>query len=293
MAELQLGIPYPEPKAFGKETSDIDIRTIGEIAPYEFDRAEYPETGGILTYKKGLLYPSKGFVFPQAIQCINVAKRQLIDAVVFLMKHKILIGLLLILPFKMKIKLFNDVLDIFNRAMSKVINPIAPLKQYQIDIAQELWGIVQVFFTELGIGKENAEQFARIFATCINYDNAYHLRLIDLFSETDKGKMMENPSREFKKLVAVSFEREVDKVNQPWKVKYISLLLRIVFFSPRVKGAFRKAIGQCDFKRMQYDVIWRYNVLERGDYNFMGLTYEDRITIFRILHNWQLPRRMI
>ncbi len=282
---------YPDDKIFAPPKN---ITSLGTVTPYEFDHADYPTVGAPLVYKKKLLYPHKGFVFPEAIMCVNVAKRLFIDSV-YLLKSKNLLGLYLSLFFtsyKGKIELFNELLSVYNRSMILVVKSVAPLQKHLIPVANELWGIIENFLLGIGVEKQNASMFAEIFAVCVNYDNAYHYRLLDLFSETTKEKMIKDPIKEIKKIVQINFEREGDKINTPWKFRYISYALRAAFLSKRIKNAFVEALTQSTWKNLCYDKIDLYNILERGDYKFLGLTYQQRLEIFIYLHKGKHPGQL-
>lgn len=280
-------IPYPDQKAFGEPKKATDL---GVVLPYEFLRAEYPEHGGILIYKSKLLFPSRGFPFPQAIQSINVAKRLFIDSV-YLLTDKKLFGLyfgLLFSTFNGKVKVLNKFLSVYCRSMIQIVKATTPLRRYLIPVASELQGITETFLKELGTENQNAEMAGEILGSIINYDNAYHFRLVDLFSLMDKEKLLKNPAKELQRSIKIFVSREI-AVQVTDKFKKMLFVFTILFWSKRIKNAFLRAVDQAKWSNLCYTVIDEYNVLERGDYNFLGLTYEQRIDIFLYLHNGVHP----
>ena len=271
-------VPYPDEKVFKYRTPPSnDVAEFGTVATYEFDHAEYE--GGIKIFKKGVLYPTKGFVFPEAIHCINISKKIIIE------------GLRLLADWRNACWIFAP-----KRLAEKVINLIVSpslfsLKgitikdEYLIPIAYELKCFITHFLKELGLDTRIAE----VIGTIINYDCAYHWRLLDLFSETTKEKMLLNPRKEVAKMVKVYCKRE--KV-QSLKDKFIIIkaLLSLMFFHKKFKKAFKKAICLSNFKNFQYDEIDWYNVLERMEYDYGGKTWAERRHIFLTLHNGILPK---
>jgi hypothetical protein len=287
----EMNVAYPEEKVFGNRPKKLT--DLGTLPPYEFDRAEYPESGGIFLYKKGLLFPAKGFVFPQAVQCVNVAKRLFIDSV-HLLTDKKLWGLyfgLIFSTFNQKIRLLNSFLSVYSRSMILVIDAVAPERKYLIDVSRGLWTLISTFLRGIGIEQENAERFAKIFAVVINYDNAYHHRLIDVFSEIRLEELKKTPLKEINRVSELYMEREMAPQLRP-KVKALLKIFRIMFLWKRVRYAFQEAVGAADWKLLTYDRIDRYNVLERGDYKFFGLDWPERMEIWNALHNFKPPTQL-
>ncbi len=286
-------IPYPAPQVFGARSQPKSVTQIGQIAPYEYLYAEYPASGGILCHKKGLLFPTKGFPFPQAIQCVNVAKRLFIDTV-HLLTDKMLFGLyfsLIFSTFKGKVRLLNRFISVYVRTTSLVVLQVAPEKHFLIPLTQQLWDLIESFLNEIGVEQENSLYFAWIFATSINYDNAYYLRLVDVFSEVNKESLLKNPVKEIRRVLKIYLEREIAPQLKP-KAKAIVFLLRLLFLSKKIRNAFKKAVSSVDWSKMQYDYIDRYAVLERGDYKFLGLDYPDRFAMFYRMHGGRPPGQL-
>lgn len=150
-----------------------------------------------------------------------------------------------------------------------------------------------VFLTEYGIDRDVAESFAEVFATLIEYDNAYRYRIEDLTSETYKEKLLRSPIKEVQRLVLIHKDREPSHGGMTQeKVAVLGKLLSYVLLIPSIRRAFKKALLASDFARFQLDDADRYHTLLWSDYNFTGKSIDERIEIYKEIHKDGLPRRI-
>lgn len=282
--DQQFVVFHPEPKVF--QTTVQQSRIIGTPTVYQCERIEYPENGGILIYYKGLILPVKGFPYPEAIQSINIVKKAFIRSITALTSKasRPILGLLAFIPFKNRI--FDTYLYEFNEFSLPILQPHLLQPHYMTEVASELKKFITNFLTDLGLTE--AGRFATVFSTLIEYDNAYRFRIQDILSESTPENLLLKPSQEISRLLALFTDREIAEQLKP-KFHSIAFLLRCALFVPRIKRAFKKAILLSYFPHFQYDAIDRASVLNRGDYNFLGKTIEERRILFSELQNGVMP----
>lgn len=208
---------------------------------------------------------------PEAIWASNLVKRVVIETIRTLTHPLFIPTLLCVLIFPRK-KLFTGVINSFDRIGMSALQPYFIKEEYLTPCAKGLKGLIRDFLTNLDLPAENT---AKILAHLIEYDAAYRFRLQDLLSETTQKRLIKNPRKELQRLNRINAEREID--NWPRErmnlvFKGISLLLLL----PSIKKAFIMAVQNTDLTLLQLDEGDRYWVSYRKNYNFMGLTYEDR-----------------
>ncbi len=137
----------------------------------------------------------------------------------------------------------------------------------------------EVFLKELGVEAGLASKIGLISATVIELDVAYRYRAEDVFSETTLERMLENPRREILLLMKI-FETREPKAHLIKKFSAITNILLFALLSPRVKRAFRKALRAIRFEGLQLDEIERDNVKHLHNYDFFGMTIEERAKIW-------------
>lgn len=285
-------IPRPDQRVYFKENRTRNVNELGTIDVPILIGIEYePSVGGILCHKTGQMLPTKGFIYPEALVAINSAKSLFIDSIMLLKKPQVwplLLGLA-ISPFKSKVKFLDKLLHIYNRTLYKyIISPHLFQKQYLTEIARELQEIIEKFLLEIGIDPNNAKQFADTFSAMIQFDNVYRHEMQDVFTEMSQAKLVKNPAKELRRVLKIYCKRELAPTIRP-KFKMLATLLSLTFWSRPIKKAFIKVITECNFKNLQFDPIDRYNVLNRGDYNYFGKTWEERNLMQRQLHGDNLP----
>lgn len=286
MADQQFVVFHPEPKVFQNVVPQSKV--IGTPTVYQCDHVEYPEKGGILVFYKGLKLPVKGFPYPEAIKAINVVKKAFIRSVGAMAskQSRLLLFLFIFLPGKKKT--IDKFIFEFNEFSLEILKPHVLQYSYLTEIAKEFKKFLTYFLALLGI--EEAERFATVFSTLIEYDNAYRFRIEDILSETTQQLLWFNPSQEIARLLKIYCEREF---YEPLQAKFKSLvfLIGLAFLVPGVKKAFRKALRASHFPNFQYDTIDHFTILNRGDYNFCGLTRDQRLLEYWRIQENEIPQQ--
>jgi hypothetical protein len=237
------------------ETPDSIVR-VTPLIRVNYDR-------GIFAYYEGAEYPQKGMTPVEVMRSINIVKA-------------IVSG---VLSFRFNLL---SLLMAFNRIGNKAIEQYLLKDEYRTAGTLELCRIVYDFIFSLTSNDTVALHFSRIFSHLIEYDNAYRLRFLDLGSETTKEKLLKNPRKEMKRLVKLLTEREVflgkdvsDKFN-----KVVSILSWLLFI-PKYRKAFKYAIHMADWEKMTFDNTDRYWACLRTDYDFFGLSYDERMKMIK------------
>ncbi len=255
---------------------------------YAYERTEYPPEGGIYVYYEGMPYPQKGFPFPDAVWMNDVVKR---ITVFFLRsmgsKDMILPALAFaILPWKWQLRTFEKFLYNFARVALWMFQSIFLKDDRYCNAGRSLRKLVERFLIEVGIVERTAQDFAKVVATMIEYDNAYRYRFEDIMTETTRAQLISRPIREFRRLGAIFRKRE-KYVDMFSKLDSFIALGTVALMIPRVRRAFRTAVGSLngtEFDMMKLDDADKYHVLNRPDYDYMGKSHENRMRRLAMIH---------
>lgn len=115
------------------------------------------------------------------------------------------------------------------------------------------------------------------------YDQAYKYREQDALPELDKHKLIQNPRKEVLRLldVLVSRERASEGMRNKWR--FMKLLLNIYLrFNKKLLNKIKKTLLEINLEEVKLskeDIYWSN---QYDDYNFRGLTNEERIADQRI-----------
>jgi len=227
------------------------------------------QDGGIFVYIGGAMFPYKNFCTAEAVFTANQVKSLFIETIKLVKWYW---GF--IIPFLYFDK--QKILDAFNRIAWRIMSPHLLKYQYMSSFARALHYVILIFLMEIGLKEDSADKFALLFVHIIDYDNAYRLRIEDLLSETTKEKLANNPRQEIKKLIKLMAERDINQ-GVSSKINKIARLINLILLVPKIKKAFKKAIGTSEFDKLNYDDADLYWTAIRDDYFFRGLTKEERL----------------
>ena len=282
------GMKYPALKYKSDEWLagwGIDKTKLPEIT------AEEEKLGGQLAYFEGTLHPNKGHPFPQYLYALGQIKRILRNGI-YVLAQKDWITLFLR---KSRKRMIARILYAYIDLCEKNITPFILDNDFRTPCAQETFKFIFNFATKIGIDKSIQQEMqlgtgasyeqalADIGAEHIEGDNAYRWKLQDLFSKTTKEKMIENPRKVLKEWAALVIERDIDKDT----AKKFARMLKTVSYClliPKFKRIFKECFQESDFKRFQSDYADEYHQLLMGDYKFAGKTIDQRVEIYKRLH---------
>jgi len=232
-------------------------------------------TGGLATIFPGHPFPRKTFIFWGVTNPNNNAKR---------------IFLSLFLPFaslKEGLNAFlNSYLLNFNRLIDSIYNECEQIPylgyEYYSEFGKALWHFIYFFLKKIGIKDSIAYRTGLQIATMIEYDDAYMVRLQDIFSESSKEALYNNFRKETLRLMDIYSKREnhfdeKDLMQISTRIVKIVKLMGWLMYIPRVKKAFRFALDNVNYEWFKFDNWDLYWTFFREDYNVKGVPLDKRV----------------
>lgn len=251
---------------------------------FEVDRIEFDN--GVQVYIKGADFPLKTWVSGETMFAVNQVKSLLIESIKIISRKQFILPV--IYTFFNK-KELNKVLQSINWQSYRVLSPFILKHHYLTRFSQELHFTVFTFMLELGLEEKQADIFAKIISHVIEYDSAYRNRLMDILSETDKNKL-QKPIKEIKRLFGLFKEREGDSILEKY-TSFLSVLL-LALYIPRIRKAFKTTIQTINLENLQLQDSDKYWLCMIPNYNYMGMTYEERMDFFKE-KGWKRPNNLI
>jgi len=220
-------------------------------------------------------YPEKGLMPAEDIWHYNIAKKIIIEPLKLYKLFLPLVFIFALLPYSRKLTVMNKLTTSLNVLLYRAVSASLLKDEYLTPMAQELKSILITILVDMGI--KESELLATLLANIINADNAYRYRLQDLFNETDKNRLLDNPRKEIKRLMLVNRKREVQhKVSVSNKFKLFAMVISFALLHPRIKRAFRKGILMSKYKNLlPDDGDWFWMCLRPG-YDYFGLSLQER-----------------
>ena len=169
---------------------------------------------------------------------LNQAKRLIVESLKFFKSGWFTLNFI----FKWnKIKYLEKILASYNSVTLKGLEHLFLKDEYMTPIAYETKYFISTFLQNIGIRKEVAVESSKIVSVFIDYDNAYRWREMDIISETTEEKLIENPIKECKRLLAIWKKRDVPSIYN--KGKFLEYAVYILLI-PKYKKAFIKTIKE-------------------------------------------------
>ena len=258
------------------------------------DGTEIHPEHGFLTYHKTFKYPEKGWRDDFAVRANWSVKRVFIGWMRFLSCKYLLPAYfaLAFLPWRFKIKILERWIEEFLSVADLHLVNFYIKERALTPLPRGLKAILSEFLRGIGVNKdcvlgngrvgELSEKFGLVFATIIELDVAYRYRIEDLFSETSAELLRKNPRREIKRLIGISASRESGHFGKGVvkRFKSVAFVINLLLLIPRVKRSFVKAIDTVPFEWLQLDEIERDHVKHLHNYNFFGMTIEERAKVW-------------
>ena len=250
---------YDNPQADTQITNEAKV-SAEEILAWKVKEIKWGKNG-IETIIEGADFPARGYAPPEAVFANNIVKRMIVA------------GLPIVNPIR-----YMAIIASFGDIGWKVMSPYILKTEYLTPFSREIYKMAKVFLEE--IGSKWVDKPAKIIAHLFEYDNAYRLRMEDLFSETSPEMLYNEPRKEIVRLLELNRVREVQyKEGVSNKFKLVANALGAILLIPKVNKAFKKAIKAVEYKNLCIDNIELYWMCHRQDYNFLGKTYEERLEL--------------
>jgi hypothetical protein len=263
MEERFVGIPA---EFYKYKTGDQQIQAEGDER-WGLDKLDVTDDG-VYVYITNAQFPYKNFVYANpenqnTLFAANQVKSLFIETI------KSFPIWMLLLSNKQKL------LDGFNRIAFRIASPhILKDKQWS-RFAKTFHYVVFTFLYELGFEEKSCDTFAEILVWIIDCDNAYRLRLEDIFNSVARRDLVEQPKETFDRMMNIYLERETN-ISVSNKFKKLGKLLSYLLYIPKYKKAFSKAFDGIEYWNLQLDEADTYWTIIRKDYNFMGMNVEQR-----------------
>lgn len=288
MSNLNLSIQSLPPEVFLNQARTAVDQTLAvpTISPI-MEELILPPDGGIYVKYQGIPFLKKGFPYPAAIAAVNEVKRLTMFFTSFASKEMLLPALgFIVLPFKYKLRLTEKMLFNYCRVTENVLGPHFLKSQYNAGFVLELHKLIYYFLVSLGISYDVAARIGRVVATLLEYDDAYQMRAKDLLSTTNQEALFLNPRAEVNKIIQVLRQRDIGLKEDEVGGKFIAIgkMLSFILLLPRFKKAFRAAVKEVEFTKLQMDDADKYWSIMIGGYNFFGQTLEVRTKAFEEAH---------
>jgi hypothetical protein len=232
---------------------------------------------GIKVWFEGAKYPFRGLSTPKFIVDANVVKRMFIVNVTLMTQWFMapVAIIFLALPHKKKIQMADRLLSTFTEVAFKLIKDHVLIDKMQSPFSRELEWFIYYFMKNVGFSEPVANKFSEIMSTIIDGDNAYRLRVMDVFHEINWDRLESNPGKEIQRVMHIIKDRDLHpQVTK--KFKAVALLARIIFMSPKIKKTLKETLKKVNFEHLSYDKIEKYWACLRTDYKHFGMTNEER-----------------
>lgn len=270
---------------------------------YITEHVFYPDEGILMKYKD-IPYLRQGFVFPEAMDAISNLKRVTVLFLGTLKGNgqgwiKGRIGAFLAHYCWIAQWMFQWY-DPNSNKMRRIT--LAP-NRYRRSV-RELIKLINSFLENLGIkvwtAQTGLQDFGTTSCTMIEYDNAYHWRMEDIFGIINWQAFLKNPRKEIKRVVIIYKQRE--KAGIEFKVETIAKALNYLLLIPSVKKALIKAVRSIDVENLKMtDYMPQENQLAINDhyytmiydgYDFQGKDIEERKKIWLEMTGGKIPERV-
>lgn len=272
----QIGIP----KQFYKYQTGVEQIHSEGTEKWGLDKLDITDNG-VYVYITNAQFPYKNFIYcnPEGQQTLfsaNMVKALFIET---------------LKSFPIWVYLFIDkqkLLDSFNRIAFKIASPHILKDSQWSNFARGLHFLIFMFLLRIGFEEKSCDRFAEIFVWMIDCDNAYRLRLEDIFSASSRRQLMSDPIGEMKRLVDVYLDRDTNFHVKKVFVKLSKMIIYLLYI-PKYKKAFVESLRDCDYMSLELDDADEYWVINREDYKFMGMTLVERAR-YALDRGWVMPK---
>ena len=132
---------------------------------------------------------------------------------------------------------------------------------------------------------------AGFLAVAVVFYSFYATRLRVVIDYAEHFNSLNFASRAYFDLGFKIFKSRESKLSMLDKVNSVFLLVRLMFFVPKLRRAFKKAISESIIENFQMEKCDKYQVLRWDDaYKFLGKSFQERIGEFMFLHKGVIPK---
>ena len=210
----------------------------------------------VVLHISGAEYPLQAYAPTEDIFSYDIIKRFLMK---FIKLSYLLNPIFLIRPKKLLNKLVFEYVELAH----KVIIPHLWKEELLHPVAKEMWYLTEYILKDLGV--EKSREMAELVANMINIDDAYRLRIMDVFHETN--------SLDMRKAIKVYKSRENGGM-----IKKMTPILWMIYILSYTKS-FKRALNVVYLNNIQpntADLYWM-NVKQDANYKFFGKEHKERM----------------
>lgn len=252
----------------GHEYPEVDPYCCNaECLTYEIKANVLDPAGGVLTYVRGFKYPLRAMPLAARLDATAATKRALIATLRLQVKSPFFF-LHAFLPKKKLLKTVGRyIADIHQADYEKKQLPYNELSESSREIFRALESIDPM----------GNEAWKWCLVMIYDTDLAYRFRGQDILGELNKVSLALNPRKEIMRLIDLALERNIN-TDVTAKLKLIRKVLNLALFcSPYITNLLADFLGELDISKIRLNINDKYWVATRFDYNYCGMTYEERM----------------
>lgn len=268
-----------------------------------------PEEGGMLSFYKTFVYPTKGFPAGPAVHLVGIMKKWFMKPIGLLTSppFRYFLPLLFLIPKGIRKMMFYKTAEMFIENSHYTFDLWYLESKRMSTMCREIYFKGEQFITAHFAGKEKEIWLELLLIACsiVEYDNAYRYRFQDILMAIDKDSLVKNPVKELERLTRILALRERISGNPMEKYEPVIKLLKFAFWFKR-KQMWRfvsfiltldlTGVLWEDFKksfeveelievpgypagkeqRIGFDYADWYNCLSSPGYDFGGISFAER-----------------
>lgn len=239
--------------------------TQGAYTISNFVDLSYSKKEGMMSNYLHHPFPRKGFVWSEAIENNNIVKK---------------IGILIVCTLASPSTFFENFFNVTQYALRNAY--LSP--RFYCKFSKELWKLTHLFLRKLGLNDFFAYGIGRVIATVFQFEEGYRWRGEDLFGQTTKLDLLNQPKKEIKKMYEIYKRREKGGITN--KLGALVKLLSFALYIPKVRKAWNFAIKQMQIENLVLDEGDRWHGLAMREYDFEDRDIEDRFKEHVDIYNW-------
>lgn len=228
---------------------------------------------GYLTFVEGNKYPLRGLPSAEIVNHVALLKRCLIATARPITKSPLIIAALAVSP---KQKLLRQICDwMHNMYVADHEDVLAIPPNAFCTSSREINRALKEVSEKSGIP---GNHWISLLVTIYETDMAYRFRIQNILEELDKAALQRNARQEIMRLVQLNIDREVQIFGGGQFEKNIMvkrLVWGMLWFKP-FKKLIVNFLMELYLPKIKMDLFDRYWVTDRFDYNYNGLTYDER-----------------
>lgn len=231
---------------------------------------------GMLIFRKGDQFPSKGWIFRYALIGINVAKRSAIEDMRMAIKapFRYVLPIFFILPNSLKKKIMYLVLERYTKltdctfqACGAYIKP-----EFYCKMVREINRVGMEMAGEDLVMKN----LVRTLCMILEFDDAYRYRFQDLFELVNLVAMRRNPGKELARIFRIAVQRGAGTSE---KFETIAKMLPFLLSLKSIRGVVIEFFEKVDISKLVLDEMDWYKCLIWGGYSFRGIPDIERVAM--------------